>query len=54
MVLIYYFLQLTFRLLSSETLKNGSKLTRYPVKRRDLIDLPEDYTVLLKKAAGSK
>jgi hypothetical protein len=43
-----------FRLLSSENLESRATPIQYPIKRRDLIDLPEDYTTLLKKAADSK
>ena len=43
-----------FRMLSSDNLTKGATPLQYPIKRRDLIELPEDYTSLLKKAAESK
>ena len=43
------------RLLSSETLAESARnLVQYAIRRRDLIDLPEDYTALLKKGAEAK
>lgn len=42
------------RLLSSECLQTRSTLMEYPLKRRELITLPESYTSLLKRAADSK
>jgi hypothetical protein len=46
---------LTPRLLSAENLHQTSAASiQYPVRRRDLVALPVDYTALLKKASDAR